>query len=104
MPTEFTSAIYDAESASRVNTSRLAVINPDQVFFKTVPYVFTSGTDEAASDTIALCYLPAGSIPVPQLSSASCDIDPGTAFTFDVGTAADVDGWGDGVALTVLGK
>jgi hypothetical protein len=38
------------------------------------------------------------------MSSITCDADPGTAFTVDVGTAANTDGWGDGVALTAAGK
>jgi hypothetical protein len=105
MPT-FTTSIYDEQNADRVNTARLASANvaSGDVEFARIPYVLTSGTDEAAADVINLCVLPAGIIPVPELSSITCDGDPGTAFTVDVGTAADVDGWGDGVALTDKGK
>lgn len=105
MPT-FTTAHYDAQSPTRSNLSRNAPANTtsNDVQFAVIPYVLTSGTDEAAADIIQLCILPAGAVPVPALSSITCDIDPGTAFTVDVGTAADVDGWGDGVALTDKGK
>lgn len=106
MPTTFTTAAYDAQKASRTNPSRLADANvaSGTVEFAVIPYTLTSGTDEAADDLINLCVLPAGCIPVPQLSSITCDADPGTAVTVDVGTAANDDGWGDGVALTAAGK
>lgn len=105
MPT-FTTSIYDEQNESRANPSRLATPNvvSGDVEFAIVPYTLTSGTDEAADDIIKLCVLPADVIPIPSLSSITCDADPGTAFTVDVGTAANDDGWGDGVALTTAGK
>lgn len=106
MPTTFTTAQYDAQAASRTNTSRNAShdVSHGKVEFAVIPYVLTSGTDEAANDLINLCVLPAGVIPVPELSFCNCDVDPGTALTVDVGTAANDDGWGDGVAMTDKGK
>lgn len=105
MPT-FTTAVYDAQAADRANQSRLAAPNlaSGEIEFAVIPYTLTDGTDEAADDVINLCVLPKDAIPIPQLSSITCDADPGTAFTVDVGTAANVDGWGDGVALTAAGK
>ncbi len=105
MPT-FTTSIFDAQAVDRANPARLAASNiaSGEVEFAVIPYALTSGTDEAANDIINLCVLPAGCIPIPQLSSITCDADPGTAFTVDVGTADNVDGWGDGVALTTAGK
>jgi hypothetical protein len=106
MPETFNSAQYLLEIPTRANPSRLAPANVSSgdVEYAVIPYVLTSGTDEAATDIINLCILPAGCIPVPQLSSITCSADPGTAFTVDVGTAANTDGWGDGVALTAAGK
>jgi len=103
---EFDTAHYALQDPTRANTSVAAPSNVSsgEVEFAVIPYVLTSGTDEAANDTINLCILPAGCIPIPQLSSITCDVDPGTAFTVDVGTAANTDGWGDGVALTDKGK
>lgn len=105
MPT-FETAQYALQNEDRVNTGRLAPKNvaSGSVEFARIPYVLTAGTDEAAADIINLCVLPAGAIPMPELSSVVCIGDPGTAFTVDVGTAADPDGWGDGVALTTTGK
>lgn len=102
----FDTAHYALQVPTRANTSVAAPSNVSsgEIEFATIPYVLTSGTDEAANDTINLCILPAGCIPVPQMSSITCDADPGTAFTVDVGTAANTDGWGDGVALTTAGK
>lgn len=106
MPTTFTTSVFDAQDLDRANTSRLAAPNlaSGSVEFARIPYVLTSGTDEAANDILSLCLLPEGAIPVPELSSITCDADPGTAFTVDVGTADNADGWGDGVALTAAGK
>lgn len=112
MPTTFTTAQYDAQLETRANPARLAPANisSGDVEYAVIPYVLTAGTDEAANDLINLCLLPAGVIPIPQLSSITCDADPGTAFTVDIGTSAnssataDPDAWGDGVALTTAGK
>jgi hypothetical protein len=106
MPTTFTTTVYDAQAHTRTNKSRLAAANlaSGDVEFAIIPYPLTAGTDEAAADLIDLCVLPAGAIPLPALSSITCDADPGTAFTVDVGNAANPDGWGDGVALTAAGK
>lgn len=106
MPVTFTTAQYDLQVATRANTARLATagIASGDVQIARIPYTLTSGTDEAANDIIKLCVLPAGAVPLPELSSITCDADPGTAFTVDVGTADNTDGWGDGVALTTAGK
>lgn len=105
MPT-FETPIFEAQKASRINPSRLAAPNlaSGEVEYAVIPYTLTSGTDEAAADILKLCVLPKGVIPLPHLSSIVCDADPGTAFTVDVGTADNPDGWGDGVALTTAGK
>lgn len=105
MPTTFTTAHYDLQKSTRTNPSRNATagIAGGEIKYAIVPYTLTSGTDEAADDIIQLCKLPAGATPVPLLSFAYCDADPGTALTVDVGTAANTDGWGDGIAMTAAG-
>jgi hypothetical protein len=100
----FNTTQYTAQLESRANKARLAEKNvaSGSVEFAVIPY--TLAATEAATDVINLMLLPAGAIPMPALSSIVCQTDPGTALTFDIGTAADVDGWGDGVALTDKGK
>lgn len=99
----FTTAIYDAQASDRANPSRLAAPNlaSGTVEFAVVPY--TLAATEAAADIIKLCVLPAGAIPVPQLSKCTCSADPGTALTVKVGTADDDDGIAASVAMTVAG-
>ncbi|SKA88909.1 hypothetical protein SAMN02745166_01506 [Prosthecobacter debontii] len=106
MPVTFETPIFALQKKDRANTSRLAPPNiaSGDVEFAIIPYTLTGGTDEAAADIIKLCVLPKDVIPLPHLSSIICDADPGTAFTVDVGTADNPDGWGDGVALTTAGK
>lgn len=99
----FTTATYTAQDPARANPSRLLDKNiaSGDVEFAIIPYVL-AGT-EAANDVIDLCILPAGVIPIPQLSKCTCDTDPGTALTLKVGTAASSTGWAAAVAMTVPG-
>lgn len=99
----FTTDIFDAQDEARDNTSRLASPNvaSGEVQFAHVPYTLV-GT-EAANDLIKLAVLPAGAIPIPQLSEVLC-ADPGTTLTLDVGTADNADGWADGITLSSGGK
>ena len=105
MPTTFTTSVYDAQNLSRSNTSRNAAPNSvsNDVQFARIVYTLTAGTDETSGDLIDLCVLPAGSIPLPELSRVTCDADPGTVVTLDIGTAANTDGWGDGLAIVAAG-
>lgn len=100
----FNTALYTAQKSSRVNTSRLNAPNvaSGQVEFAVIPYTLTAS--EAANDVINLGVLPAGVIPLPQLSSVTCSADPGTTLTLDIGTAADTDGWADGIVLSSGGQ
>ncbi len=102
MPT-FNTAQYDLQKPDRANTSRFAPpnVSSGEVEWAVIPYTL-AGT-EAADDIINLCILPADVIPLPGLSRLICATDPGTALTVDVGTAENVDGWGDGVAATTAG-
>ena len=94
---------YNLQKATRANTSRNAAANVSdgRIEFAVIPY--TIAATEAAADVINLCVLPAGAIPVPQLSKCTCSADPGTALTLKIGTAADDDGIAASVAMTVAG-
>lgn len=100
----FESAQYALQKSNRVNTSRIAPPNvaSGTVEFAVIPY--TLAATEAGTNTIGLDVLPAGAIPIPQLSSVTCSADPGTTLTLDIGTAANPDGWADGIVLSAGGK
>lgn len=103
MPT-FNSDQYLLQVSTRANPSRLAPPNvaSGDVQFAVIPYTL-AGT-ETAADIINLTVLPQGAIPIPQLSSVVCSADPGTTLTLDIGTAANPDGWADGIVLSAGGK
>lgn len=103
MPT-FNTTNYTAQKEARDNPSRLAPQNvaSGSVEFAVIPY--TLAATEAAADIINLMLLPAGSIPLPQLSSVTCSADPGTTLTLDIGTADDADGLADGIVLSAGGQ
>lgn len=100
----FDSTQYGLQKPTRANTSRAATANigDGTVEYALIPY--TLATTETANDTINLCILPAGAIPVPALSSVVCSGDPGTTLTLDIGTAQDPDGWADGMTLSSGGQ
>lgn len=100
----FDTTLYGQQKAARTNTSRLAPPNvgSGDVEFAVIPYAL-AGT-EAAADTINLTVLPGGVIPIPSLSHVVCSADPGTTLTLDIGTAANADGWADGIVLSAGGK
>lgn len=99
----FTTALFDAQDTARANTSRLAAPNiaSGEIEFARIPYTL-AGT-EAANDVIKLGVLPAGAIPIPQLSEVF-SADPGTTLTLDVGTADDPNGFADTIVLSAGGK
>ena len=66
--------------------------------------ILTLAGTEAAADTIQLFDLPAGAVIVPQLSHATCDADPGTALSLDVGDAGDVDRYANDIVLSSGGQ
>ena len=66
--------------------------------------IYTLLATEAANDTIQLFDLPAGAVIVPQLSHATCSADPGTALTFDIGDAGDVDRYANDILLAAGGQ
>jgi hypothetical protein len=100
----FETTQYALQKATRTNTSRNATANiaSGRVEYANIAYPL-AGT-EAAADIINLTVLPAGVIPLPQLSSVTCSADPGTTLTLKVGTAADDDGWANGIVLSAGGQ
>lgn len=102
MPT-FNTAVYNVQKPDRANPSRLADPNTasGNLEYVIVPYTLL-GT-EVANDIINLCILPVDAIPLPQLSHVY-SADPGTTLTAHVGTAADVDGWANGLVLSAGGR
>lgn len=103
MPT-FNTALYNLQKSDRANTSRLAAPNvaSGSVEFAVIPY--TADGTETAADVINLCVLPAGVIPLPQLSKVTFSADPGTTLLLDVGTADNLDGWADGITCSSGGQ
>lgn len=103
MPT-FDTTTYTAQKPDRSNPSRLLSPNiaSGEVEFAIIPY--TAAGTETAADVIRLGYLPAGCIPIPELSKVTFSADPGTTLLLDVGTDADLDGWCDGITASAGGQ
>jgi len=109
MPVTFTTSVYDAQAESRANTSRNLAPNlvSNDVQFARASYTMI-GT-EAADDLIDIAILPAGIIPIPEMSSVTTGAtattaDPTPTLTVDIGTAANPDGWADGIDVVAAGK
>ncbi len=94
---------YNLQKPDRSRTSLQAPpnVSDGEVIYARIPVSF-AGT-ESAADTVNLCQLPVGAIPIPALSSVSVLADPGTTLTVDIGNAADPDGWCDGANVAAVG-
>lgn len=66
---------------------------------KTVSVQYTLLGTEAATDTLALAYLPKN-VRFSRVHSYVESLDPGTTLTLDVGTVADPDNYADGIILS----
>ena len=99
----FETTQFAAQDPTRENTSRNAAANVSsgRVEYATIQYTL-DGT-EAAADVIKQCVWAPGIIPLPALSSVTC-ADPGTTLTLDVGSAANADGYADGITLSNGGQ
>lgn len=97
----FTSDLYDLQASDRVNTSRLPAPNQagGGVQIATVTYALAGTESSSTPDTIKLCVLPVGAIPVPGLSWVDCE-DPGTTLVLDVGYPSNPDALADGMVLS----
>lgn len=105
MPTAFSTDHYTLTKPDRANTSRLGPSNVSsgRVEFMDITYTIPASSAPATGDTLNLCELPEGVIPLPHLSSIVCSADPGTTLIIDIGTAVVADGWCDG-AVCDAGK
>ena len=67
-------------------------------------YTTTTGTDEVATDTIQIGYLPKGATVLPGLSYIVQE-DPTSSAdaTLDVGTATDPNGFAEAIAISTAG-
>lgn len=87
---------------SRITDSRLSDAKLKQLL---ATYTLTSGTDEAANDTIRLCRLIPGALYFPAMGFAIAESGSFTYFEFDLGveyddgTTADLDKFVDGMPL-----
>ncbi len=101
----FDTDFYTLSKPTRANMSRLAAPNvaDGRVEFMSIPYTIPASNAPVTSDTLNLCELPPGAIPIPALSNITCSADPGTTLIIDIGTAVDADGWCDG-AVCDAGK
>lgn len=97
------SAHYALQKSGRARTGLQAPPNISEgaIQYAVIPVSF-AGT-ESANDTVNLCQLPPGIIPLPSLSYVDVLGDPGTTLTVDIGTAADTDGWCDGANVAAVG-
>lgn len=92
---------YDAQKASRANTSRRPAPVSKPVIYARIPWTSTA---LSSGDTINICQLPAGAIPRPELSSIIMHTDiTASALTLDIGTAADTNGWAAAVDCAAIG-
>lgn len=66
--------------------------------------VVTLSGSTATNDTIQLVDLPAGAVPVPQLSHVTASADPGTDLELNIGTSDDEDLLADGLVLSSGGQ
>jgi hypothetical protein len=98
----YETAVFAASKPDRANPSRLAPPNNASGNVEFVRCKYTILGTEQAGELIKLCILPVEAIPLPQLSSAYNAVTG--AFVVDIGTAADPDGWADGLALTAAGR
>lgn len=96
----FDSSYYTAQVAGQANfaasPNRGNQGGPLHVVHASI--TLTSAT--ADGDILRICHLPQGAKVVPALSKVQCHADPGTTLVLDVGTAADVDAYADGLVLS----
>jgi hypothetical protein len=88
----FKTNLYNAQDADRANPARLPAANQASgaVHVAVVPYTTINTSNPATpvaeqdGDTINLCVLPAGAIPIPGLSFVDLQV-PGTTLTVNIG-------------------
>jgi hypothetical protein len=95
----FNTTLYNVQKLDRANPARLPAANQASgaAHVAVVPYELPGGV--AATNTINLCVLPAGAIPIPGLSFVDAE-DAGGTLTVDVGYASIPDALAAGITLT----
>lgn len=74
--------------------------------------IVTLPSGVADADTFQICDLPAGAVPIPEMSTVTCSADPGTTLVLDIGyddsgeggSLTNADGLADGIALSSGGQ
>lgn len=106
------SDLIQAQEAAVTGLSS-GVVNGDDanglLLYATAQLTLPSGV--SSSDTFQICDLPAGAVPVAQLSHATCP-NPGTTLTLDIGyddsneggSNTDTDGLADGIVMSSGGQ
>lgn len=94
----FATETYKAQDPRRSNTSRVLAANvvSGDMQFAVIPYTLST---ELSGDVINLCLLPAGVIPVPQLSKVTASGEVDNSPEISIGTVANNSGWCNGLAL-----
>ena len=103
---DFDSTIITKQKAVDSGRQSLGLVDGDDVsgVVLMATAIYTLAGSEAANDTIQLVDLPVGAVVVPQLSSCTSSADPGTTLTLNVGDAADVDRYAQGIVLSSGGS
>lgn len=93
--------LYAAQKPTRIAQARLPAANAQKINFMKIPWTSTALT---TGQTLALCRLPAGCVPRPDLSTVymSTDITAQT-LTVDIGNAADPNGWAAALDIAAIG-
>jgi hypothetical protein len=97
---------YAAQVAAASNYASVSIEGRDlgaDVRFATIKVAFTA--NNVANNVINLIRLPDGARVLPQLSKVITTADPNDgAFVVDIGDAADVDRYADGLDLAAVGN
>lgn len=93
--------LYAAQKSTRVAQARLPTNRSQRVYFLPIQWTSTALT---TGQTLALCRLPAGVVPRPDLSTIYMNTDiSAQTVTVDIGNAADPNGWADAIDCAAIG-
>jgi hypothetical protein len=90
-----------AQVKTRANPARLPVQNSQNIKFMRIPWTSTALT---TGQTLSLCFLPAGVVPRPDLSTVYMNTDiTAQTLTVDIGPVADPNGWAAAIDCAAIG-
>jgi hypothetical protein len=96
-------ANFNTDVAGKVGKLGAAGLTKPELYNGKIQWInatVTLPSTAAANDTITISQpLPIGATVVPDLCTAVCHADPGTALVIDIGDATDVDRYADGLNL-----